>query len=389
MANALSEARPPSYKKFQLAVMRVVGRHTDCEFGKTVKLTQALREEIIGDAGFDPKNLPEAWVRGRRLKTPAGIDTNVATAYRFLHHHTHQGRHGNAWTVQAGRGQWGLSEKGVIEARKLLRLAGASSRRKPNQTSIWLHEHLRPEHGEAESALIRIMKAAVAKKCRVSCEMQIVDDHVQECLLRLIRRDSLRSRIEAGRKITPSHIATYAVRSAYTDIRDAGTEPITRVMLGARTQRERERLKEQSESGGQETLQVSFTGNGLVFDENKQFVDMRDAAPNASEVLADRRRFEQMWARLGEVLAESVPKAADRYLSVLKMQIVDGYTIKEIAAAENVSPVRANKMLAAARRVVRRAGIPALLLRTGTSPSRPRPPCGRTPSHGSTHGSST
>ena len=347
----------PKYSSFTEPVVRVLGRRTQFQPNVVVKLDDALRAEVLTEAGFDPDNLPDHWVATRKSKTPAGIDTNILNAYRFLHHHTHQGRDGQAWGVKAGRGKWGLTELGVAEAR---RLTGKTRRAKPrtskaNATSLWLTKHLTPEPGSAESKLMRLMKAAVAKKCPVSASMDQVEDHVQQCFLRLIRRDSLRKRLEDGCNITYTHIATYAVRSAYTDVRDAGTEPLCREMFGARTEKER-RDKAEAAKKKEQPMAVFARTENVVINAQRELVDVTDPSASVAEVLAERVSFEKMWGRLQDAMKVAKPHAYGRYIGILKMQILEGCSVKEIAEVEGVSPYRAQTMLQEARRAVRSAG---------------------------------
>ena len=358
----------PKYTAFIQPVLRILGRRTQFQPHIVVKLDDALRAEILTEAGHDPTALPDHWVATRKSKTPAGIDTNIAVAYRFLHHHTHQGRNGQAWGLQLGRNKWGLTELGVTEARRLVPApAEVKPKRarldRPNATSLWLTKHLTPKPGASESKLMRMMKAAVAKKCPVSASMDQVEDHVQQCFLRLIRRDSLRKRLEDGGSITYTHIATYAVRSAYTDIRDAGTEPLLREQLGARTEKERRDRAEALEANPEATLsKVCIRTANVEMGEYHELVEVTDPSALASEALVERLSFEKMWGRLQTAMKVAKPHAYSRYVGILKMQILEGRSVKEIAEAEGVSPHRAATMLQEARRAVRDAGRTALQL---------------------------
>ncbi len=367
MTAKISACSPPvpKYSFFTEPVLRVLGRRTLYQPNVIIKLDDALRDEVLTEAGFDPAKLPDHWVATRKSKTPAGIDTNVTTAYRFLHHDTHQGRHGQAWALRLGRNKWALSELGVVEAKRLDKLkakteakAKAKAKRQPNKanaTSLWLTKHLTPEPGSAESKLMRMMKAAVAKKCPVSASMDQVEDHVQQCFLRLIRRDSLRKRLEDGCNITYTHIATYAVRSAYTDVRDAGTEPLCREMFGARTEKER-RDKAEAAKKKEQPMAVFARTENVVINAQRELVDVTDPSASVAEVLAERVSFEKMWGRLQDAMKVAKPHAYGRYIGILKMQILEGCSVKEIAEVEGVSPYRAQTMLQEARRAVRSAG---------------------------------
>tara|TARA_Y100000310_G_scaffold345749_1_gene469238 strand:- start:5514 stop:6614 length:1101 start_codon:yes stop_codon:yes gene_type:complete len=353
----------PKFTFFTEPVLRVLGRRTQFRPNVVVKLDDALRAEILTEAGLDPNHLPDHWVATRKSKTPAGIDTNIATAYRFLHHHTHQGRNGQAWGLQLGRNKWGLTELGVTEARRLT----APNKRKPkrnkaNATSLWLTKHLTPEPGSSESKLLRMMKAAVAKKCPVSASMGQIEDHVQGCFLRLIRRDSIGKLLAKGRNVTYTHIATYAVRSAYTDVRDAGTEPLLRERLGARTEKERRDRKaaEAVQEAEGTPAKVLVYADNVELSAGRELVEVMDPSAPVSDMLAERLSFEKMWGRLQDAMKQAKPHAYNRYVGILRMQILEGRSVKEIAEVEGVSPFRAATMLQEARRAVRNAGRPSL-----------------------------
>ena len=300
-------------------------------------------------------NYPEHWT-STRTERPNGLNARVNTAYRFLHHPSHTGRHGKAQTISGVRQQWGLTELGIRRARKL-RPPEDTTKTKLNVTARWLAEHLKPSLGEPNSALMKTVLHAVSRRCRISTEMNIVNDHVQECFLRLIRRDSLRKHLESGRKVTYTHIASYAVNSAFTDIRDAGTEPVTREMLGARTEKERRdlaaflKLKEEEDEG----TRVGVLSKGIQIGESGDLVEVLDNRPMVSDILADRMCFEKVWHRLEKVMQVEKPHAWARYAGILRMQILEGLSVKEIATVEKVSPHRAATMLQEARRAVRTA----------------------------------
>jgi len=356
-ARLLCPVPVPTLSVFYHPVLKVLGRRTNFEPYVLVKLDDALRGEILREAGFDPDNLPEEWVRTRRQK-PKGLDRSIGEAYRFQNLDKSYARKmrakQGARTIpsdhpQGRRGWWGLTEEGVKQA-KFLSQEPKKERKKPNATSLWLTKHLTPKPGQPESRLMAMMKAAVAKKCPISASMDQIEDHVQQCFLRLIRRDALRKRIEQGQKISYTHIATYAVRSAYTDVRDAGTEPVTREMLGARTEKERSRYKEGSPP------QMGILTPGIEMSEGHELLDVHDDTTNPAEFLTERLSFERLWTRLEDAMRASKPHAYERYVGLLRMQILDGCSVKEIAEKEGVSPHRAATMLQEARRAIRQVG---------------------------------
>lgn len=385
----------PPYTFFTDSVIKVLGLRTQMTPNVVVPLDDGLRAEILVDVGVDPLNLPAEWLRTLKDR-PNGLHARLNQAYRFLHHVTHRGRHGRAHGLSGGRGQWGLTELGVIEARRLVACAGGLQQpvvesplalappllveevpsplpveevppppvevveTKPqkterNTTARWLERHLRPKNG-VESVLMRMIKHSIRRKCRISAEAGLVDDHVNEYLCRLIRRDALRKKIEEGVEITYTHIASYAVRSAITDIRDSSTNPITRELLGARTDKERRNKKDAPSNDIVFTNSVSSNIVVHKLDVGTEVFDIVDTSAGCEETLSDRLRFEQVWSRIEGVMAGTKSSSSDRYLNLFRMQVEQGYSVKEIARLSDISPNRVAAMLQEARNILRGAG---------------------------------
>jgi hypothetical protein len=344
----------PGILPFYGPILIVLGRRTNYQPDVLIKVTDEFRDEVLREAGFDPDNLPEEWIRTRKQKTPAGLNTRMMAAYRFWHHPKKRGR-GGAKTISGKSGMWGLTDLGVAEAKKL--------KPKPNQTARWLNEHLTPERGKGESDLMRIVRATVSRKCRKSADLGIVEDHIQQYFMRLIHRNGLRKKLEAGQKITYTHIASYAVNSAITDIRDASTNPVTREAMGARTSQERAVYATQAtlnvhviKAKRSGLLEETKARREAVGDGRSGLYEIEDQGAMSADALTERLNFEKIWSRLATVMRKAKPNAGDRYVGILKMQLVEGLSVKEIAAAEKVSHHRAATMLQEARRAVRSVG---------------------------------
>lgn len=373
LARPLCGSPVPTYSFFQNAVLITLARRLNLQPNITVTLDDELRRDVIRAAGIDPDGLPEDWIANRKSKAPAGLDRNISTAYRFLHWHTKGGRHGKAKTVAGKPGQWGLTELGVESAKALLPKPAPKPKRasNPNRnlTAEWLTEHLTPEPGQSESDLHRRIRFTLAKKCRLSASRDMLDDHVNQFVVRLIQRDGLRKKLEAGEKIHYSTIATYAVNSAFTDIRDFGTDPVTREGYGARTPKERQAISEwvEKKAKGDHEPSVGFSHVSSDAVSYSARDDHEGIDPSLFDVVdepehpVDRLNFEKVWTRLEDALKASKPNAWERYVGILKMQILEDLPVKEIARREQVSPHRAATMLQEARRAVRDIGRSALL----------------------------
>jgi len=229
-----------------------------------------------------------------------------------------------------------------------------------NYTSEWLSTHLRPTGRSGESKLMRAMKAAVRSKCPISAQSDKVEDHIQEFLLKLVRRDGLRKKILAGDKITYSHLASYAVRSAWTDARNAGTEPVEREMYGARTERERREWGDTPLPELPQTKPDSRLIWGGEEDGNSAIVGVVDAANPPDVLFQQRKDFEVMWSRIETVMRSQKPQAWERYSGILRMKY-QGLSTDDIAEKENVSTHRAASLIQEAKSAIRAVGFESLM----------------------------
>lgn len=217
-----------------------------------------------------------------------------------------------------------------------------------NATSKFLDKRIR-DTGGLRGSFMSVLKAAVISKLPVSNTVGMVEDHIQNCFMRLVQRDSLRDRLAAGHRITDQQIAMFAVRAGYTDIRDSGTDPVCRELFGARTERERER--------GVVTQPITDPRVVWASPDSDEapgtWIDIADTAANQE----DEMQFAQIWQRLeGAIRKHKQSPAADRYIGILRAK-VDGNTVNDIADEEDVSNFRATSMMAEIRRVLRMEGM--------------------------------
>jgi len=224
------------------------------------------------------------------------------------------------------------------------------SPRNPNATSKFLDQRIR-DTGGLRGSFMATLRSAVTSKLPVSYTVGLVEDHIQNCFERLIRRDSLRDRLDAGHEITDHQIAMFAVRAGYTDIRDSGTDPVAREMVGARTEREREKG----------VITHPITDPRVVWaspdsgEHPGTWVDIVDTSANQEEAV----QFAQVWDRLEGAIRRHKPTVADRYIGILRAKM-NGNTVSDIAEEENVSDFRASAMMAEIRRVLRMDGMGSL-----------------------------
>lgn len=335
---------PPTPKEFLPYLLQVLGQAVKFKSGCFVKGAD-ITDTVILKMGFDPDTLstlgnPDL---GWRMSEGPG-----SYGFRFRVRYAFKG----GWYECSGapltmrgpnRGDWGLTEAGVEQARQL---CGVPRR---NMTANFLEARLKATKG-LEGHLWRTLQAAVASKLPISAATGMIDDHIHNCMVRLISRDSLRERILAGKTIPDSLLATYVIRSSFTDIRDMATNPITREMFGARTERER---KTGTSPGPIKDPRIIWTkdADGLA--------TIGDIAGDPLGVggvqdLDEWEDFQKYMSCVEKILKKKKPRASDRYLGILRMR-VSGFTISEIAEEEGVTTYRAASMVAEARRCLRDA----------------------------------
>lgn len=338
----MPELSPPRYSHFHTHILKVLGEMTRNEPGVFVSLTDTLVKRVILSLGFDPDKLsrygtPEqGWVY--EGITPAGLHRKVLIAYQDLHTRVKE-----PLTVKGVRGQWGLTETGVEKALLL-----QAPKKSANLTAQFLERRLREN-----KKLLPLIHRSVAAKMPRSSQTQ-VEDHVQTCMLRLISRDSLRSRLQMGFQIKDHHIVSWAIRSAYTDARDSATDAVTREYTGAITRVERRQFDDVEptvlvKGGNEDVIWGASDGSRHDAGSWSDLVDTSSSmsASNTEDVL----EFNALWGLVTQrVLERSV--AGARYMKVLGMKM-EGHSLQEIADAEQINRSKAVSLLSEARQLAR------------------------------------
>lgn len=288
---------------------------------------------VLEYAGFDPNHLPTGWaIKGSNNSLK--IHDRIRWAVKGMKEST------DPWIGQPVRGQWCLTPAGLAVARDLNGVTGVTAPAVPlsppkpsgpNETAQWLNVHMTPKPGEKRSVLHRKMLMSLSRKFPNSVRFQFLEDHIQNFMLRLIRRNSLAKHIAQG-EVHYGKIVAYCLNSARSDIRDSGMDPGSRELYGARTE------KEHKEATGDEPVVIPVT--------------LREQMTAEVPKLSAEMEFDETWARIQELVREAKPGAWKRYASILVMKM-QGWSVKEIARKEGVSPHRASAMIADARRCVR------------------------------------
>lgn len=236
------------------------------------------------------------------------------------------------WAASQGLGKTGGGVQVLSNGRAPLR--GAQGPKKPilNTTAQWLNEHLSRKDGK----LMRVVMQAIASKCPISSSTSQVEDHAQEFFVRLIRRDSLRKRLSEGGPVTYTHIASYAVRSAFTDARNAGTEPICRELFGARTETERRKIQGVVESDVMLRHVSGDTTTVTMTHDDHDNPMLGDVVVHTAMAVEDRLAFEATWEKVETLIRRRRPGSADRDIAILQRR-VQGWTAQEISEALGVN----------------------------------------------------
>lgn len=344
--------KPPSLSHYIEPLLKVLGQRVGFKAGVFIP-NKDIIPDIIREAGFDPDNLEQYGDPGMGWsyegQKPAGFRRQVSLAHRKLYSKTGTVKlpKGQPQLTMTGkpRGQMALTDEGVAKAKELCGVKDDGTSSGGNATAQFLDKRL-AETGGIGGKLYALMCAAVISKLPLSATIGIVEDHVQNCLLNLIRRNALKGRLANGVRITDSHLATYAVRTGFTDIRKDGTEPVCREMYGARTERERAK---QVKLGPLNDERLSWS---KAEDGSFTISDVADAESQDGATVEAHLAFDDMWENIRAVVREKKPKVWERYVKIL-FHVANGWSIKEIATAEGVSRHRAASLVNTARRCVR------------------------------------
>ena len=320
-------------------------------------------EEVLIASGIDPENSPWplhgrdglfrrihfAW---RNQASPECGNKPALTARAACTEVDDSG------TPKVNKGLWAVTLTGVKKA-LLLRPVFENNLQHdqgPNLTAQWIAHHWRV-------LWPRVIRHLNRKMGR-SAEFNKVEDHVANYFSGLIIRDGLRNYIEAGRRIAPSEVCAWARKSAYSDIRNEGREPVCRTLHGALTKKE---IALFDPRGWPDVIVPSTIGHSDRLDisaQRFQMGDFGDEAPDGTAYILDTHDFEE------EVVAEqAIELIVNRMSSVITANIspekdpewhrgvaIDRFvlemSVKEIAASRGLNyETDRNKITLALNRV--------------------------------------
>lgn len=356
MTKATAVPSRPTATTFHKSVVYLIGKLSGWEAYVSVQAKDVL-DDALRLAGIDPSDSP--WpLTGRD-----GLYRRVGFAVRNQCR-GHCGKRDPLCTI-LGKGEWALTAVGLAEAQALresfetpevVEPVEPAKPTGPNATSKWLEQHYLPLYTRLHSYLERKMPK--------SAELDKVDDHIQTFFSNLIRRDSLRTRIEEGASIPYSQVCAWARRSAISEIRDEGTEPVCRLQ-GALTKKEQgmydptnwtEQVIPNTINTNADILGVntyaSHDDGGVVADPMSFVVADDDVEADVLDEDAFNEALKAVGAALeAEIKADKDP---DFHMELLRDRYILGLTVKEITEKYGMDRNKATVALGRIRKAVAR-----------------------------------
>ena len=211
----------------------------------------------------------------------------------------------------------------------------------PNATAQWLAKNwasLRPK-----------LIAHLENKLRTSRAINVIEDHVQEFVVKLIRGDVLAEHLASGKKVLDSVLRVWVFQAACTEFRGWGTDASLRETRGALTARERAgvHMAVQSSDPAKEVCSPRDIG-----DPSETTRDLYDPSEGSAETwLLLRERVETH----RRTIQKAVPAgSAERYMTVVDA-ILSGMPRRELASHTGIEPHRINAMFSRMREIITRS----------------------------------
>lgn len=263
---------------------------------------------------------------------------------------------------KVSKGLWSLTALGVRKA-LLLRPVFENDLQNedgPNLTAQWIAHHW-------DALWPRVMRHLNRTMPR-SAEFGKVEDHIANYFAGLISRDGLANYIESGRLIRPSEVCAWARRSAYSDIRNEGREPVCRLFHGALTKKE---IGDFDPSNWTEEVIPNSINHSDRLDVSSYYLDTSASnelgdVPCTTDFIVDTQDFESevvgeeaiqlIVQRMSAVIDETISPEKDPewHRQVAYDRFVLEMSVKEIAAARGLNyDTHRNKITLALNRVRR------------------------------------
>jgi DNA-directed RNA polymerase specialized sigma24 family protein len=339
MTNAATAVRPKE-SRFYDPVVYLLGKLSG--FKPYVGIPhEKVQDDVLRLAGIDPDNCP--WpLRSTSSKKRDGL-------YRVVHfawyHQTRQYRPEMvalcARPMDGERGEWALTALGVKRAKELAeKYDGALSvlSAGPNVTAQWI--------GERYELLVDRISRHLHRKMPRSAEFGKIDDHIHDFFADKISNDGFRKTLESGRSLPPSTVAFFARRSAYSDLRDEGREPVCRTFHGALTKNE---IPDYDPSNWTEMVMPTSintsehlqVNNYAEHSENDAPVDTMDflADPRTTEMeVNDMDAMENVLELLSQIIQQDISEKHDPdwHQQLMVDRFIHQMSIREIAEAHGL-----------------------------------------------------
>lgn len=359
--DAQVSSEPEGYKWLRPYVLQVLGRMTGFQPDRVVA-RDVFTDKVLQAIGVNPGQWPTDWVP-RGSITPMAMDRRIHCVYQSLK------RCSTPLTLDAsdvGTCQFGLTKAGAAAAWDLCadELEVLKEKLDGNLTRGFLLKRFGTGPLE-ESDLYQRFARAITTKLLISARIQLVDDHIQNFLSKLIRLDSLRSRILRGQTIPNSLLVSWAIGSARTDARNTGVEPVCRSLYGAFTEREREHMEKgtfspkiaaypakthaKDKGWSRRGMNIWIQGSGT-----DQF-DIQDKLPTPEDTCADADFVANLQMTCERAIRRKAHKGTrDRYCLISRL-LIRGLKAVDIAEHLGVSKSRANSLINSVRNILRGA----------------------------------
>lgn len=155
---------------------------------------------------------------------------------------------------------------------------------KPNATACWLDENM--------ARVWPALTSMIATKMVKSKELDVVDDHVQAFLTRLIERDTLAPFLARGETPKMSVLRIWAYQSACTELRRWGVDASLRTTRTARTAREVQK------GADFRPVQAAQTAKRVIREDDGAVDMYQDTDETPEDISARRSRVDHVRATL-------------------------------------------------------------------------------------------
>lgn len=211
------------------------------------------------------------------------------------------------------------------------------------------------------------VRAHLAKNMESSVKQDLTDDHIHTYIERAIRKDSFHDHLESGNKIYPATLCRFVLLSAYSEIRNWGSDPSCKSLRGALSKRDRDRAEQwHKENPNYSRYRVhsrehqrTNKGLGTVFfesnNENRATGAVLDSYGGDLETdVSASMSMADTISTIAETLNETMPNGEEAF-EMFVMKEVKGMTYKEVAVARAVTESRATSIIKKARIALREA----------------------------------